>query len=69
MGYNKKFKDVLKSKGVTITEFAKMNGYARQTVANMLCRDAITYSTLEAWLDSLNCDIVFRDRETGKLYK
>lgn len=68
MSFRDKFKAVLSDKGVSITEFADMHGLARQTVANTLYRDAISYNNLEEWLDTLDVDIVFIDRKTRKRY-
>lgn len=68
MSFRDKFKAVLSDKDVSITEFADMQGLARQTVANTLYRDAINYNNLEEWLDTLDVDIVFIDRKTRKRY-
>lgn len=38
------------------------------TVYNMLRRDNMTFATVEMMADILGCDIVFKDRETGKEY-
>jgi hypothetical protein len=54
---------------MTITEFADVQGLARQTVANTLFRDTINYNNLEEWLDTIGVDIVFLDRKTRKVYK
>lgn len=37
-------------------------------VYNMLCRDKMTFATVETMADILGCDIIFKDRETGKEY-
>lgn len=68
MGARDMFKDVLNSKGITLTRFARMQGLSRQTVANMMYRDSMTFKTMECWLDTVGVDIVFRDRATGRVY-
>lgn len=37
-------------------------------VYNMLNRDNMTFATVEIMADILGCDIIFKDRETGKEY-
>ena len=75
MGASKKIKKILVDKGMTQVELAKAIGERDnkppkdvQQIRNALSRDTFTYAILEHWLDILGCDIVFRDRETGKLY-
>lgn len=70
MGASKKIKMVLLDKDIKKKDFATMLGYEGQnTIYNMLGRDKMTYEAVEKWLDLLGCDIVFRDRETGKIYE
>lgn len=68
MGASKKFKKILIDRGISMMDFAETIGSPRQTVYNLLCRDVFRYSTIERWLDAINCEIVFRDKETGKIY-
>lgn len=70
MGASKKIKMVLLDKDMKKKDFAAMLGYEGQnTIYNMLGRDKMSYEAVEKWLDALGCDIVFRDRETGKIYE
>lgn len=41
---------------------------APNVVYNMLRRDNMTFATVEVMADILGCDIIFKDRETGKEY-
>ena len=68
MRFKDKFKALLADKGESITSFAELQGLSRQTVANILCRDNLRYNTLESWLNTLDADIAFIDRKTGKIY-
>lgn len=39
-----------------------------QTIYNMLSRDNMKFETVENMAEILGCEIVFRDKETGKIY-
>lgn len=39
-----------------------------QPVYNMMARDNLTFDTAEQFAELLGCEIVFRDKETGKIY-
>lgn len=67
-GAAKKLKMVLADKELTGVEFAKMAGMNTQTFYNMMNRNVMKYKQVEMFADLLGCDIVFRDRKTGKIY-
>ena len=82
MGASKHLKMIMLDKGIKTKDFAlKYQSLPRQTngdgkgkekslspniVSNMLYRDNMTFATVEIMADILGCDIVFKDRETGK---
>lgn len=74
MGASKQLRQIIKDKGIKFKEFAKeynpesKSEYKTQLVSNMLTRDNMTFATVEDMADILGCDVVFRDRETGKIY-
>lgn len=68
MGASGKIKRILKDRGMKQSEVAEAVGKSTQQVANFLYRDNQLYSTVEKWLDAIDCDIVFVDRKTGKTY-
>lgn len=69
MGASKKIKIALYDKGIKQMDFAKFLGYKSiNSFYNMLNRDNMTYAVVEKWADALGCDVVLRDRESGKIY-
>ena len=69
MGASKKIKIALVDKGIKQSELARMLGYKSiNSVYNMLGRDNMTFATVEEWADAIGCDVVLRDRTTGKIY-
>ena len=69
MGASKKIKKILIDRGMTQLDFADAIDKDAQQTRNALYRDKFTYNLLEQWLDCIDCDIIFRDRKTGKLYE
>lgn len=74
MGAAKQIKQIMKDKGIMLKDFAMMyNPESKakakvQVVSNMLTRDNLNFSTAVEMANILGCDIVFKDRETGKEY-
>lgn len=69
MGSSEKIKQILKDRGMKQEDYAKLLGRDVQQVRNFLYRDNQTYKTVESWLDAIDCEIVIRDKLTGKLYE
>lgn len=69
MGAAKKLKMILVDREMTQADLAKKTGRAPQTLRNMLSRDNMSFDTVAMFADVLECDVVFRDRRTGKLYE
>lgn len=68
MGATKKIKKVLLEKDMTQIDLAEIADKDVQALRNQLYRDNLTYASVEHLCDVLGCDIVFRDRESGKIY-
>lgn len=69
MGASKKIKKVLIDKDIKQKELAERLGYkGRTSIYNMLAKDNLTFENVERWADAIGCDVVLRDRETGKIY-
>lgn len=68
MGASKKIKKILIDRDMTQAQFADTIGKDRQQTKNALCRDTFNYNMLEQWLDAIDCEIVFRDKTSGRLY-
>ena len=68
MGASKKIKKILIDREMTQSDFADAIGKDHQQTKNALCRDTFQYNLLEQWLDAIGCEIVFRDKTSGKLY-
>lgn len=69
MGARKKLKMAMLDKGVKQAELAEKTGKKLQTIRNTFSNDSMTYATVEQFADILGCDVVLRDRKTGKLYR
>lgn len=69
MGASKKIKKALIDKGIKQKELAEVLGYKSiNSLYNMLNRDNMTFENAERWANAIGCDVVLRDRETGKIY-
>lgn len=66
MGIAKRLKAVMVLKGLAVNKVATDLGKAPQTFYNMLQRDVMKYSEVEKIADKIGCDIILRDRETGR---
>lgn len=68
MGASKKIKKILIDRDMTQNDFAEAIGKDPQQTKNALYRDTFNYNLLEQWLDAIGCEIVFRDKASGRLY-
>ena len=65
---------VMKDKKITSKELAERSGRAPITVYGMFSRDkntkkdGMTYRVVEELVEAMGCEIVIRDKETGKEY-
>lgn len=69
MGISKKLKMVMLDKGIRQKEMADVLGYTNiNSLYNALNRDAMTFENAEKWAEALDCEIVLRDKASGKIY-
>ena len=63
-----KMKQICIDKNMTLNDLAKIYGMDTKAFYVKLQRNTIKLSDAEKMAECLDCDIVFRDRKTGKLY-
>lgn len=68
MGASKKIKTVMADKKIKSGRVAERIGREKQYVYNILNRDNMSYERVEQIAEALGCEIIFRDKETGKEY-
>lgn len=68
MGATKHIKSAMLEKDIKPGELAARLEKIPQTFYNMLNRDTMKFSDVEKIADAMNCDVVLRDRETGKTF-
>ena len=68
MGAAKHIKTAMTVKGIKSGELAALVGKTAPNLYNILSRDVLRFSEVEAMADALGCDVVLRDRETGRFY-
>ena len=74
MGAGKRIRLIIKNKGMKFKDFASMYNpdskaeNKTQVVSNMITRDNMTFATVEEMMELLNCEILFRDKDTGEIY-
>lgn len=68
MGAKKKIKKVLIDKGIKQADLAQATGRTPSTLSNLISKDHMTYATVEDLLRVMRVEIVFRDKDTGKIY-
>ena len=68
MGATKKLKMIMIDKDISGVKMAALVGCPVQTLYNKFGRDTMKYREVERYADLLDCDIVFKDRKTGKMY-
>lgn len=68
MGASKHIKRVLFEKEIKTADLAGKIDKPLQSLYNQLNRDTWKFSEVEKIADCLNCDVVFIDRDTKKVY-
>lgn len=68
MGASILIKTAMLHKGMKVGDLAPLIGFTPQALSVKLNRDTMTFESAEKMADALGCDIVLRDRETGKIY-
>lgn len=70
MGASKKLKMVMIDKDIKQKDMAEVLGYTNiNSLYNVLNRDSMSFEAVERWANALGCDVVLKDRETGKIYE
>lgn len=74
MRISERIRTVMKDKKITTDELAERTGKAKQTIFNSMYKDrhatnsSMAYQNAEQMLEAMGCEIVIRDKETGKEY-
>lgn len=68
MGAAKTIRKVMLDHKITITALAEQMDKPRQTVANTFQNDKLSVKSALEYGEALNCELLFRDRESGREY-
>ncbi len=68
MSAGKIIKKCMVDKGIKSGTLAEKLGDNKQVFYNKLYRDSMKFSEVERIAEALGCEIVFKDKETGKIY-
>ena len=68
MKINSKIKQICKAKDMKIADLAVIHGAEPNSFYVKLCRNTMSFSEVEKIMDELDCDIVFVDRKSKKVY-
>ena len=67
-------KQIMKDKKMKVPDIAEKMGISKNTVYNTFVNDkkseihGMTYENVIRYANALGCDVIIRDRETGKEY-
>lgn len=64
----KKIRMICADRDITQIQLAEMHGAVYGTFKNKLSRNKMSFAEVEKIMDELDCDIVFVDRKTKKVY-
>lgn len=68
MGAAERLRAIAKDKKILVANMASHMGLAPQTLYNKMTRNTMKYNEVEDLAEYLGCEIIFRDKETGKEY-
>lgn len=74
MRATKRIKMIMLDKEIKVTELSEKTGKATSTIYNIFNNDkntqrsGMTFETASEFAEALGCELVFRDKETGKIY-
>ena len=68
MGASKRIRHIIRDKEVRQADLAEAMDMPLQSFYNLLQRDTMSFERAEMLAEMLGCEIVFRDKETGKIY-
>ena len=63
-----KLKQICIDKNMTLKDLSKIHGDNYGTFKNKLGRNTMKFAEVEKFMDELDCDVVFVDRKTKKVY-
>lgn len=67
-GATKHLKMAMIDKNISQVEFAERADMPVQSLYNMLNRNKMKFKQVEAFAEAIGCEVVLRDKETGKIY-
>lgn len=68
MKVSNKLKQICIDRNMTLKDLSKKHGALYSTFKNKLVRNTMKFAEVEQLMDELDCDIVFVDRKTKKVY-
>lgn len=68
MGMSKNIKIAMIEKGIKLKDLAAASGDDPKVLSVKLSRDNMNMNSIIKLADALNCDVVLKDRETGKTF-
>lgn len=68
MGARKQLRMAMLDKGITSKDVAAKLNKPISTIYNTFTKDAMSWKTVVMYADAIGCDVVIRDRVTGKCY-
>ena len=68
MRVSNKLKQICIDRDITLKELSRRHGSLYSTFKNKLGRNTMRFAEVEQLMDELDCDIVFVDRKTKKVY-
>lgn len=64
----KKLRQICLDKDMDLSDVAEKFGITAESFYVKMSRNTMKINDVEKMADALDCDIVFRDRKTGKIY-
>lgn len=68
MGMTKNIKMAMLDMGVKPKELSERMGIKTENLYNIFSKDSMTIKRAELFAEALGCEIVLRNKETGKIY-
>lgn len=65
---SKKIKLICRDKKITQKQLAEKRGEIYQTWCNKMSRNTMKFAEVESVMNDLDCDVVFVDRKSKKVY-
>lgn len=68
MGASKRIRMAMIDKGIKPRHLEQTTGIKSQLISNSLNKDNMTFKRVEMLAEALGCEVVLRDKETGRIY-